>query len=173
MLLFPSVWGQSSQNGSLTYATWFTPIVEWLQQEQSSWIHPLGDKVTPLLSIRKWTWHTQASSDSHTGKSIKMKTMHVRTTLLKAIYVVAYVFQHLLITTQKALSRHRFCLPSVEYPSCLQTTLASGTFHRSSHTVPYVLLIQISTLPSVTLVPFTNTTSPSKHAEVHNKEDSI
>ena len=70
MQLFPTVWGQSSLNYSLTYATWFTPIGEWLQQEQSSRIHPLEDKVAPLLLIRKWTWHTQ---DSSTGKGIKMK----------------------------------------------------------------------------------------------------
>ena len=63
----------------------------------------------------------------------------MRTTLLKAMYVVAYTFQDLLITAQKVISRCRFCLPSVEYPSCLQTTLASGTFHRSSHTVPCVV----------------------------------
>ena len=82
------------------------------------------------------------------------------------------MFQDLLITAQGVLSWCRFCLPSVEYPSCLQTTLASGTFHRSSHTVPYVLLIQISTLPSVTFVPFTNNTSPLKHAEMNKEENS-
>jgi len=36
--------------------------------------------------------------------------------------------------------------------------------------VPYVLLIQISTLPSVTFVPFTNNTSPLKHAERKRRE---
>ena len=40
-------------------------------------------------------------------------------------------------------------LPSPEYPSCLQTTLASGTPHRSSHTVPHAPFEHTSTRPSL------------------------
>ena len=39
-------------------------------------------------------------------------------------------------------------VPLGEKPSCLQTTMASGAFQRSSHTVPYTSLLQSSTRPS-------------------------
>ena len=39
-------------------------------------------------------------------------------------------------------------IPVVEYPSCLQATVASGVPQKSSQTVPQALLLQISTRPS-------------------------
>jgi len=47
------------------------------------------------------------------------------------------------------------------YPRYLQTTLASSSSQRSSHTVPYLLPMHTSTVPSVALVPFTNRIAPS------------
>ena len=48
----------------------------------------------------------------------------------------------------------------VENPSCLHTTLASGVPQKSSHTVPHVLALQISTRPSFGPLPPTNRRSP-------------
>ena len=49
------------------------------------------------------------------------------------------------------------------YPSCLQTTLASNLSQRSSHTVPYIPLTHISTVPSpLTELP-TRRTLPFTH----------
>ena len=53
--------------------------------------------------------------------------------------------------------------PSVGYPSCRQTTLASVKFHPSLVTVPHWLLMHISTHPSFELLPSTSLTSPSSH----------
>ena len=50
-----------------------------------------------------------------------------------------------------------------EYPSCLQTTLASKIDHPSSHTVPQASFMQISTRPSSSKVPPTSLMSPSLH----------
>ena len=44
-------------------------------------------------------------------------------------------------------SLHKY-VPVDEKPSWLQATLASVVPHRSSHTVPHALLLQISTRPS-------------------------
>ena len=53
-------------------------------------------------------------------------------------------------------------LLSREYPSCWQTTPASSLPNPDPHIVPQVLLKQISTLPSVGVVPSTSLTSPSE-----------
>ena len=47
-----------------------------------------------------------------------------------------------------------------EYPSCLQTTLASNDDHRSSQTVPHMLKRQISTRPWYGRLPPTSLTLP-------------
>ena len=52
--------------------------------------------------------------------------------------------------------------PNVGSPSCLQTTLASVMSHKSSHTVPQILLLHISTRPLM-LVPPTSLMSPCVH----------
>ena len=51
-------------------------------------------------------------------------------------------------------------VPVGENPSCLQATLASGVPQASSHTVPHVLLLQISTLPSPRFLPPRSRISP-------------
>lgn len=61
-------------------------------------------------------------------------------------------------------------IPMFENPSCLQTTEASLLSHKSSHTVPHNPPKQISTLPSYTLAPSTNRTSPSKHIPVTDQQ---
>ena len=55
-----------------------------------------------------------------------------------------------------------------ENPSCLQTTWASVASHRSSHTVPQILLLQISTRPWVLLPPW-SLTAPWIHWAVSRK----
>ena len=55
------------------------------------------------------------------------------------------------------------CIPIGEYPSCLHTTLASEVLQESSHAVPHVLLLQISTLPSYLCVPPWSLISPLVH----------
>ena len=55
------------------------------------------------------------------------------------------------------------CIPIVENPSCLQTTLASDVLQESSHTVPHVLLLQSSTRPSYRFVPPRSLISPLVH----------
>ena len=57
-----------------------------------------------------------------------------------------------------------FLLPVSEYPSCLQTTLASGVPQKSSQTVPQLLFKQTSTRPSKLVLPPINLTSPSVQA---------
>ena len=51
--------------------------------------------------------------------------------------------------------------PESEYPSCLQTTLASLPLQKSSQTVPQALALHTSTRPSIWLTPPTSLTSPS------------
>ncbi len=51
-------------------------------------------------------------------------------------------------------------LPTEGFPSCLHTTAASLLSHIWLHTVPHLLLRQISTRPCK-LVPFASLTSPS------------
>lgn len=51
------------------------------------------------------------------------------------------------------------------YPSCLQITLASTDLQEEWQMVPQALLKQISTVPSLTVVPPTKRTSPSIHDE--------
>ena len=48
----------------------------------------------------------------------------------------------------------------LEYPSCLQVTLASKVDHKSSQTVPHMLKRQISTRPRSGLLPPTSLTVP-------------
>ena len=56
-----------------------------------------------------------------------------------------------------------------EYPSCLQTTVASEVPQKSSHTVPQLWLRHSSTRPSVGAVPPTSLMSLSlQTAEKHN-----
>ena len=50
------------------------------------------------------------------------------------------------------------------YPVCLQTTTASLLSQESSHTVPYIPLIHISTLPSELVDPLTSRISPYEQA---------
>ena len=50
------------------------------------------------------------------------------------------------------------------YPVCLQTTSASLLSQKSSHTVPYIPLIHISTLPSELVDPSTSRISPCEQA---------
>ena len=64
-------------------------------------------------------------------------------------------------------------LPVAENPSCLHATLASLVSHPSSHTVPHVLFIQISTRPSSKVFPSTSLIAPSVHPMMifkHNKQ---
>ena len=63
------------------------------------------------------------------------------------------------IITVATLYTNRY-LPVGENPSCLQATLASGVPQASSHTVPHVLLLQISTLPSPRFLPPRSRISP-------------
>ena len=58
--------------------------------------------------------------------------------------------------------------PWVEYPSCRQTTVASVLLHKSSHTVPHTLFIQISTLPSFGMLPPASRNSPVVHGPAIN-----
>ena len=51
------------------------------------------------------------------------------------------------VSIDKQLQKHN-SLPVYEYPSCLQTTEASGTLQKSLHTVPQWSLMHNSTLPS-------------------------
>ncbi len=44
-------------------------------------------------------------------------------------------------------------IPLAENPSCLHTTVASAAPQKSSHTVPQMLLLQISTRPVMLLAP--------------------
>ena len=59
-----------------------------------------------------------------------------------------------------------------EYPSCLQTTVASEVPHKSSHTVPQLWFLHNSTRPSVGAVPPTSLMSLSvqtaEDREVYN-----
>ena len=60
----------------------------------------------------------------------------------------------------------------VEYSNCLHTTWASFVLQPSSHTVPQVPLLQISTLPSLETLPSTSLTLPCIQTEerkcIHN-----
>ena len=50
--------------------------------------------------------------------------------------------------------QHRkWCIPKLLNPSCLQATMASWASQESSHTVPHVPLLQISTRPSKDVFP--------------------
>ena len=49
---------------------------------------------------------------------------------------------------------------SGKYPSCLQTTMASGWPNRSSHTVPQIPPTHISRRPSISETPPTRRSSP-------------
>ena len=51
----------------------------------------------------------------------------------------------------------------MECPNCLQTTVASFASQESSQTVPQSLLLQISTLPSIGILPPASLTSPLPH----------
>lgn len=62
----------------------------------------------------------------------------------------------------KKLTNHIY-LPTTEKPSCLQTTLASIALHPLLQIVPQVLLIQISTSPSFSVLPFLSLTLPFWH----------
>ena len=65
-------------------------------------------------------------------------------------------------TTSKVVGVYLYLyLPTVEQPSCLQITFASGESKKSSQTVPHWLSQQISTLPSFATDPFTRRISPS------------
>ena len=59
-----------------------------------------------------------------------------------------------------------FCQPWVEYPSCRHTTVASAFPQKSSHTVPHSLLMQISTLPSLAMIPPTSRSWPGVQGAV-------
>ena len=56
-------------------------------------------------------------------------------------------------------------LPDVENPNCLQTTRASYELHKSSQTVPHMLLTQTSTRPSREEEPPTSLTVPLVQAK--------
>ena len=56
-----------------------------------------------------------------------------------------------------------FCLLNLEYPNCLQATLASSVPHRSSHTVPQRPERHISTRPSYEEEPPTSLMLSSTH----------
>ena len=58
------------------------------------------------------------------------------------------------------------CPPSVEYPSCLHTTVASMLSQFVSHTTTQVLLRHISTRPSLGTKPSASLTSPAAHTAV-------
>lgn len=59
------------------------------------------------------------------------------------------------------------------YPNCLQTTLASTLPHKSSQTVPHRPLLQTSTRPSISLLPFTNLMSPLVHSVFQKVNSSL
>ena len=52
-------------------------------------------------------------------------------------------------------------IPNSMCPSCLQTILLSCVYQYLSQIVPQTLLIHTSTLPSYSVLPPTNRTSPS------------
>lgn len=54
-------------------------------------------------------------------------------------------------------------IPAEDNPSCRQTTAVSDLSHPLSHTVPHLLLWQISTRPSRAVSPWTNLMLPSGH----------
>ena len=60
--------------------------------------------------------------------------------------------------------------PVVAYPSCLQTTVASGLLQLLWHTVPQALLMHTSTLPSYWEVPPTSWTSPCAQVAASTEE---
>ena len=64
------------------------------------------------------------------------------------------------LITRLSTCKHAF-LPSRANPSCAQTTLASRPPQPSSHTVPHVRLMQISTRPSSVVDPLSSRMSPS------------
>ena len=61
------------------------------------------------------------------------------------------------VTSPLMINLHKLFLYSYSLvlgnPSCLQATLASAAPHKSSHTVPQTLLLQISTRPCVVVPP--------------------
>ena len=61
------------------------------------------------------------------------------------------------------------CSPAVGNPSCLQTTRASTSPQKSSHTVPQVLLKHTSTRPSSSVRPPTSLTSPVLQTRLTNQ----
>lgn len=77
------------------------------------------------------------------------------------------VIIHKCVSHTESEIQHMYCycrrksfLPSLENPSCLQTTFASVRPQPSSHTVPHSLLLQTSTRPSNTSLPPASLTSP-------------
>ena len=59
-----------------------------------------------------------------------------------------------------------------KYPVCRQTTSASLLSQESSHTVPYVPSIHISTLPSELFIPLTSRISPNEQGAIEDKKAS-
>ena len=65
----------------------------------------------------------------------------------------------------------KLCSPLVEYPSCRHTTVASVLPQESSHTVPHSLFMQISTLPSLAMLPPASRSWPVVQGAVYVQND--
>ena len=116
-------------------------------------------------------WHHPKTYQNKTSKHFLTPTesdwQSARLTFLpKLLYLISqkpwYLHQGIKFTVKLFQRRQssRDVHPVVAYPSCLQTTVASALFQRSSHTVPQALLMHTSTLPSYWVVPPTSWTSP-------------
>ena len=69
--------------------------------------------------------------------------------------------------THKKMYVLRLPWPCVEYPSCRHTTVASLVPQESSHTVPHILSMQISTLPSFAMLPPASCSWPFVQGAIH------
>ena len=117
-----------------------------------------GDRLTvskPCLStntvhivINNCTGATAKSSGSSSNRSLKISRM-----------------SSLNFSTSVCMQTTKFkIIPVSEYPSCLQTTLASGVPQASSQTVPQLLFKHTSIRPSKLLLPPIRRTSLSVQA---------
>ena len=97
-------------------------------------------------------------------KIITIVSVFLTTTLPSTFTSVAFLITY--VNYHKNLFHN---LPPDVNPNCEQTTVASLLSKKSSQTVPYTLLMQTSTLPSMAVEPLTSLTPPSiQPGEVQN-----